>query len=128
MFFSYISLTIFVASVILSWSGYTLGSVQLLIWWVMMLTCILTLNCLSQWLKSWGEAKEMEKKPVQKNWFFRLIYKVVLPCCGVFSFIVSIYWAAEVFNLSDTVWEIFKYHIVDSKENVRETLDEALGI
>ncbi|MDR4930528.1 mechanosensitive ion channel domain-containing protein [Segatella bryantii] len=116
MFFSYISLTIFVASVILSWSGYTLGSVQLLIWWVMMLTCILTLNCLSQWLKSWGEAKEMEKKPVQKNWFFRLIYKVVLPCCGVFSFIVSIYWAAEVFNLSDTVWEIFKYHIVDSKE------------
>ena len=32
---------------------------------------------------------------------------MLLPISGVLSFIVSIYWAADVFNMSDTTWEIF---------------------
>ena len=34
---------------------------------------------------------------------------------GVFSVLVSIYWAADVFNLSATTWEIFRTRFIDSK-------------
>ena len=48
IFYTYVSLTVFIASVISSWAGYTLLAVQLLIWWIMQLTCILTITCISQ--------------------------------------------------------------------------------
>ena len=49
MFYSYISLVVFIASVVCSWVGYTLLAVQVLIWWIMQLACILTITCISQY-------------------------------------------------------------------------------
>ena len=34
---------------------------------------------------------------------------------GVCSVMISIYWAADVFNLSDLCWKAFKYYFVDMK-------------
>ena len=48
MFYSYISLLVFIISVVCSWVGYTLMAVQILIWWMMQLACILTITCVSQ--------------------------------------------------------------------------------
>ena len=39
MFYTYMSLVVFIASVVSSWIGFTLLSVQMLIWWIMQLTC-----------------------------------------------------------------------------------------
>ena len=115
VFFSYVSLIVFLASVICSWIGYTLLSVQLLIWWIMQLTCILTITCIRDYLKQWAERKNYIKEPIDKTWFFKLIYTVVLPVLGIFSIIISIYWAADVFNLSDATWRIFRSKFIDSK-------------
>ena len=54
IFYSYVSLIVFIASVISSWSGYTLMAVQMLIWWTMQLTCILTITCALQYMKLYG--------------------------------------------------------------------------
>ena len=54
VFYTYISQTVFIASVVCSWSGYTLLSVQILIWWIMQLTCILTITCFTGLLKEMG--------------------------------------------------------------------------
>ena len=113
MFYTYISLTVFIISTVCSWMGYTLLAVQILIWWIMQLTCILTITCLSRWLKLYGERKQMDQKPITKSWFYLFIYKVVLPVLGVLSVMVSIYWAADVFNLSDLCWQIFRRHFID---------------
>lgn len=111
-YYSYTSLFVFVVSAICSWIGYTLLAVELLIWWVMQLTCILTITFMQGWLKTYGAQKQIEKLPITKTWRFNFIYDVVIPVLGVASVIVSIYWAADVFNLSDTTWEIFgKYFI-----------------
>ena len=107
MFYTYISQAIFVLSLVCSWMGYTLMAVQILIWWIMQLTCILTITCISQYLKLYGDRRGLNEKPITKTWAYMLIYKVVLPIMGVLSVMLSIYWAADVFNLSDLCWQIF---------------------
>ena len=118
VFYSYVSLAIFVASTICSWTGYTLLSVQLLIWWVMQLTCILTITCIGGYLKRWAEHRNYAEKPVTETWIYDFIYSVILPVLAIFSIIISIYWAADVFNLSDTTWKLFRTKFIDSKNFV----------
>ena len=114
MFYTYVSLTVFMASVALSWSGYTLLSVQLLIWWIMQLTCILTITCVSQYVHLYVKRHGLEDAPITKSWLYKLLYKVVLPIMGVLSVMISIYWAAEIFNLSDLCMKLFKEKFVDT--------------
>lgn len=117
VFYTYISLLIFIISVICSWSGYTLMSVQILIWWIMQLTCILTITCISRYVKLYGikHGLENENKPITKTWMYKLFYHVVLPIAGVASVLYSIYWAADVFNLSDLCWKLFHEKFVNFK-------------
>ena len=113
IFYSYISLIVFLASVVCSWSGYTLLAVQILIWWIMQLTCILTITCVSRYLRLYAKRHHYYERPVTQTWFYHLCSQVVMPVLGVCSVMISIYWAADVFNLSDLCWRIFKTHFVD---------------
>ncbi len=113
MFYTYISLAVLLGSLVCSWMGYTLLSVQILIWWVMQLTCILTITCLLQWMRLHSEKKQLEKLPITQNWYYLFVYHVVLPVLAVLSIMLSIYWAADVFNLSDLCWQLFRMNFVD---------------
>ena len=113
IFYTYISLTVFVASVICSFLGYTLFAVQLIIWWIMQLTCILTINCLSRYLEIYAKRKRLMQKPITKTWAYYLVEKTVIPIMGVHSVMLSIYWAAKVFNLTDMCIKIFMYPFIN---------------
>jgi small-conductance mechanosensitive channel len=115
MFYTYISLTVFLASVVCSWVGYTLLAVQILIWWIMQLTCILTITCVSQYMKLYGLRHHFAERPVTQTWAYDLSSEVLLPVMGVCSVMISVYWAADVFNLSDLCWKAFKYYFIDLK-------------
>lgn len=52
--------------------------------------------------------------PVSRVWFFMLIYKVILPSMSAVSLLLAIYWAADVFNLSDTTWHIFNEPLINT--------------
>ena len=121
MFYSYVSLAVFVGSVICSWSGYTLLAVQILIWWIMQLTCILTITCISSWIHQYGQRHGLEDKPITQSWFYLFIYKVLLPTLGVLSVMLSIYWAAGVFNLGELCWQLFNRDFIDL-ENLKVSL------
>lgn len=110
-----LSLVVFLVALVASWVGYTLLSVEILIWWIMQLTCILTITCISGLLKAYAERNNIADKPITKAWFHRLLSDVIVPVLGVLSIIISIYWAADVFNLSDTTWHIFTTPFIDSK-------------
>jgi len=110
--FSYASLAVFVVSTLCSWIGYTLLSVQVLIWWIMQLMCILTITCIKDYLGHYAERHGISQKPMDERWLFAFVYEVVLPVLGVLSIILSIYWAADVFNLSDTTWMIFNKNYI----------------
>lgn len=105
--YAFISLAVFGVSTIFAWTGFTLLAVQLIIWWTMQLTCVLTITCCEGWLSVYAKRKKLADRAITDKWLYRFIYKVLLPISGVLSFIISIYWAADVFNMSDTTWEIF---------------------
>ena len=121
MFYTYISLAIFIFSLGCSWLGYTLLAVQILIWWIMQLTCILTITCISSYIKLYGHRHHFDDAPITKSWFFLFIYRVLLPIIGVCSVMLSIYWAADVFNLGDICWQIFKKNFINL-ENLKVSI------
>ena len=113
MFYSYLSLAVFIVSMVCSWMGYTLLAVQILIWWTMQLACVLTITCMSSWMKLYSERKKFDTRPITKSWHYNFLYHVITPIMGVLSLMVSVYWAADVFNLSDLCWRLFNMHFVD---------------
>ena len=114
IFFTYVSLIVFVASVVCSFIGYTLFAVQLIIWWIMQLTCILTITCISRYLEIYAKRKRLTDKPITQTWWYYLVEKVAMPVLGVHSILLSIYWAAKVFNLTDMCVRIFMYPVIDT--------------
>ena len=117
-FYAWVSLTVFLASDVASMVGYSLLSVEILIWWTMQLTCILTITCVSDLLKQYGNDPKRkffdDDTPVSRTWFFRLVYTAALPILGTLSILISIYWAADVFNLSDTTLSLFNRSLVNT--------------
>lgn len=117
-FYAWVSLTVFLASDVASMVGYSLLSVEILIWWTMQLTCILTITCVSDLLKQYGNGPKRkffdDDTPVSRTWFFRLVYTAALPILGTLSILISIYWAADVFNLSDTTLSLFNRSLVNT--------------
>lgn len=115
VYLTYTSLAVFIISVISAWMGYTLLSVQLLIWWIMQMTCILTLACVRDWLKAYNAKHDFNSKPVNEAWKFNLVYYVVMPTLLVISIIISIYWAADVFNLTELTKDIFTKDFINTQ-------------
>lgn len=79
------------------------------------MTCLLTLACIRDWLDAYNRINKFNEKPITKAWKFRLVYFVIMPAMVVYSFIVSVYWAADVFNLSALTWNIFSTPYIDTK-------------
>lgn len=127
MFYTWFSLLIMIVATVASWVGYTLMAVQILIWWLFQLTCIQTITCLfyllglyearylvkrikglpTDLVKAVRKLEENQGDYINKTWFFDFIYKVAVPVLGVLSVMWSIWWAADVFNLSNSVVNLF---------------------
>lgn len=114
LYLAYFSLTVFVFSLISSIIGYTMLGVQVFIWWMMQLACILTIAFFHDYLDQYRERHPEKKLSIVKTWLFRFIYNVFIPSAVVLSFIISIYWATDVFNLSDMTWKLFRANFIDS--------------
>ena len=116
MYYAYISLFVFLASLVCSVMGYTLLSVQILIWWIMRLTCILTITCMRDWFREYGRRKHIKRLPITHTWHYHLFSKVFIPTAAAISVLLSIYWAADVFNLSQFARQQFTAYFLDVKE------------
>lgn len=112
--FAYISQFVFIFSLVSAWIGYTLFAVQVIIWWSMQLACILTIAFFKDYLNQYREKHPIKKLSPYKVWFLRLIDIVLIPTTLVISFIIAIYWATDVFNLSGITWNLFRTNFIDS--------------
>ena len=137
IFYTWISLLIMTFSTASAWYGYVLLSVQVLIWWMFQLSCIQTITCvydmlgvyerrwLSHRIHSEKEAEKARKGSllsvinvshgahINVTWFYDFIYMALVPVLSVFSVLLSIWWAANVFDLTDTVWKIFQFDFLN---------------
>ena len=50
---------------------------------------------------------------INVTWFYDFIYIALVPVLSVFSVLLSIWWAANVFDLTDTVWKIFQFDFLN---------------
>ena len=112
--FAYISQFVFIFSLVSAWIGYTLFAVQVIIWWSMQLACILTIAFFKDYLNQYREKHPIKKLSPYKVWFLRFIDIVLIPTALVISFIIAIYWATDVFNLSGLTWNLFRTNFIES--------------
>lgn len=112
--YSWITLAVMCFSVISSWVGYTLLGVQVLIWWIMELSSLLTITFIYQLLKNWGEIQISNNPEFSGRWLYEFVMRFVIPSSLVLSLLVSVYWAADVFELTGLCWNIFTYDFVNA--------------
>lgn len=128
MYYANFSQIVFIVSLVCSMIGFTLLSVQILIWWIMQLTCILTITCLRDWYKEFSKRHQLKSKPITQTWVHSFIYSVILPTSAVASVIISLYWATEVFNLSDMTLNMLTKDFVNISNFRASVLDIAIVI
>ncbi|MBP5484421.1 MAG: mechanosensitive ion channel family protein, partial [Bacteroidaceae bacterium] len=68
-----------------------------------------------------AERKGYDKLSVTKTWAYDFMEKVMMPVMSVCSVMLSIYWAAKVFNLNELCWQIFKYNFINM-ENLQVSI------
>ena len=126
VFYSWISFIVLAVSTVMAWMGYTLMSVQLLIWWIMQLTLIQTITVIYDLLHSYEDKYIPKDADVRKTWFYDAVYKMVIPIAATISVALSIYWAARVFDLTQWCERIFRYKFVNQPGLIVLSLDRIL--
>ena len=127
-YYANFSQLVFIVSLVCSMIGFTLLSVQILIWWIMQLTCILTITCIRDWYKEFSKRHKLKSKPITQTWFHNFIYSVILPASTVASVMISLYWATEVFNLSGMTLNMLTRDFVNISNFRASVLDIAIVI
>lgn len=141
-----------VASTIVAWYGYTLLSVQILIWWMLQLSCIQSITCIYDMLAVYEERylskrigenvqkqalfstltvghtnilqaiRQCHEKHINRTWLYDLVAMAIVPVLGVFSILLSIWWAASVFDLTETVYNLFVVNFINVPDVVQLSL------
>ena len=126
VFYSWISFIVMAVSTVMAWMGYTLMSVQVLIWWIMQLTLIQTITVIYDLLHSYEDKYIPKDADVRRTWFYDAVYKMVIPIAATFSVGLSIYWAARVFDLTQWCEHIFRYKFVNQPGLIVLSLERIL--
>ena len=127
VFYSWISFIVMAVSCVMAWMGYTLMSVQVLIWWIMQLTLIQTITVIYDLLHTYEDKYIPRDADVRKTWFYDAIYKMVIPIAATISVALSIYWAAMVFDLTQWCEQIFRYKFVNQPGLIVLSLERILA-
>ena len=128
--YTVISLVAMVVATVAAWSGFVLMAVQVMIWWTIQLAAIQTITCIYDLSKIYEQRhlirrivkdsdSEFKKQPVDLvkaykklqpkmlkgeyityTWFYDFIMKALLPILAILSVPASVYWAADIFEMS----------------------------
>lgn len=137
LLYAWASLAVIIVATWLTWSGRTLMSVEMVIWWLFQLTAIQTLTLAFRLLDIYEKARLYDRLRdsgitdaqiaagvrkgdyITRTWFFDFVHKALVPIAGAYSLLLSIKMAADVFNLGDTCVSIFLYPFLNVEGVVR---------
>ena len=126
-----------------AWTGYTLLAVQVMIWWTFQLAAIMTitfiydltnkyearylLKHLASDISSDGERISLLKRVkkgefIEKTWLYDLFCRTIVPILAVLSVLFSIFWAAQVFEMTSLCRKVFTRDIVNQTGLIRISL------
>ncbi len=136
--YSVISLLAMIVSCVASWLGFVLLAVQIMMWWTIQLAAIQTITCCYDLAKMYeyrhllrkiAREKKLDVKTkndygklfkkiqpsmakgeyIAQTWFFDFLYKALLPIAAVASVLLSVYFAAGIFEMTSMCRKIFLY-------------------
>ena len=128
MFYTRVSLIAMVVSLVMAWCGYTLMSVQVLIWWIIQLTMIQGITFIYDLLHKYEKKHIAADADIRTTWFYDALYKMVIPIAATFSVAASIYWAARVFDLTEWCKELFTHKFVNLPDLIVISIDRLLAL
>lgn len=147
-FYGFISLGAMVVASGVALYGYTLMAVEIMMWWMFQLAAIQTITCIYDLLERYearhlirkiradlverGEAvgisqvlqKARQGEYIHLTWFYDLVNRALVPVCAVGSVLLSIYWAADVFQMTDVCIRAFRYDFINEPEIVQISLQK----
>lgn len=141
--YSFISFLTMVVASIVAFVGYTLLAVEIIMWWMFQLAAIQTITCVKDLLSRYeihvllGKIRSnlrsghtlsheeiargiKEGSYIHLTWLFDLINRAIVPICAVGSVLLSIYWAADVFEMTAVCVKAFQYNFIDQAEDVAQ--------
>lgn len=127
-FYAWFSLLAMVVSLVMAWCGYTLMSVQVLIWWIIQLTMIQGITFIYDLLHRYEAAHIPADADLRRTWFFDALYKMIIPIAATLSVAGSIYWAARVFDLTEWCKELVTSKIIDIPDVIVISLNRIIAL
>ncbi len=151
MFYSRICSFAMIAACVMSWLGYTLLAVQIMVWWIFQLAAIQTVTCAYDLIDMFErkviamrirpELKEMKKKgediqeqldEVQKQmtkgrhitrtWLYDFVRLCLVPILAVSSILMSVWWACTIFEMTSLCRDAFVYKFVNQPDLIQLSL------
>ena len=141
--YTHITTAAMIFSCVAAWIGYTLLAVQVMIWWTFQLAAIMTITFIYDLTKKYearylmkhltsdvtsdGEKVSLMKRVkkgefIDKTWLYDFFCRTIVPILAVLSVLVSIYWAAQVFEMTSLCRKIFLRDIVNQTNLIRISL------
>ena len=141
--YTHITTAAMIFSCVAAWIGYTLLAVQVMIWWTFQLAAIMTITFIYDLTKMYEARylmkhltsdvtsdvekvslmKRMKKGEfIDKTWLYDFFCRTIVPILAVLSVLVSIYWAAQVFEMTSLCRKIFLRDIVNQPNLIRISL------
>ena len=126
--YTWISLLAMVVSLVMAWSGYTLMSVQVLIWWIIQLTMIQGITFIYDLLHRYEDRHIPADADIRRTWFYDAVYKMIIPIAATLSVAASIYWAARVFDLTEWCQSLFTHKFLNVPDVIIVSLDRIIAL
>ena len=147
--YTHITSVVMGVSALVSWSGYSLMAIQIIVWWTFQLAAITTITCLYDLMEMYeenkllGRVKRIESakgsdvdvedhrrmlkriasgKYITSTWFYDFINRTLVPILAVYSVLVSIYWASEIFAMTSLCVKVFFKDFINQPDLIRVSL------
>ncbi len=120
--YSYLTNVVMVLACASAWIGYTLLSVQILVWWTFQLAAITTITCFYDLMSLYEERHGIAQKDITQTWVYDFVNLTLVPILAVGSILVSIYWAAQIFEMTSVCEKAFFTHFIDVPDLIRISL------
>ena len=137
-----ITTLIMLFSCVAAWIGYTLLAVQIMIWWTFQLAAIMTITFIYDLTKKYetrfllrrinSEVPDLSHPEIlrrmkqgefiEQTWLYDFVCRTLVPFLAVLSVVESIYWAAQVFEMTSLCQEIFLRDFINRPGLIRISL------
>ena len=120
--YSNLTTIVMIVACITTWVGYTLLSVQILVWWTFQLAAITTITCFYDLMSMYEQSHHIARKNITETWAYDFINLTLVPVLAVGSFFVSIYWSAQIFEMNSVCEKAFFANFVNLPDLIQISL------